>query len=200
VWFAAATMLAVGSSAPVGAVNQRPIATVALEGQIAPGTGDATFTDFDEPMVNTANQVAFLAAYTGPGAGFFLWNAGVLSPIAVTGQVVPGVGTFTQTSLGGDDLDTQDGPAFNNRGTVAFVINSISGNTKAAVFQKRLNGPITVIPSRETRRREPAAGNFCFSATCRRTTMTTWRSLPPRPRMAVRRSSEVCFSSRVLVR
>src|ERR1700682_2981852 len=48
-----------------------PLQKVALQGEVAPGTGGASFTSFDEPMINSTGRVAFAANYTG-GGGVFL--------------------------------------------------------------------------------------------------------------------------------
>jgi hypothetical protein len=138
------SMALVPVSSGIAAASVRPTAPVALEGQTAPGTGGATFTDFDEPFVNTAGDETFNACYTGgsgDGCGTFLRRGGVLSPIVVSGQTVPGgVGAVTFTYVG--DID---GPTFNNKSTVGLVVrNGNNGNT-GAVLQKKLNGSLTVI-------------------------------------------------------
>ncbi|MGH8560097.1 MAG: DUF7453 family protein [Methylococcales bacterium] len=119
------------------------LSAVALEGDVAPGTGGLKFVSFDEPMVNNTGNITFNADYVNSyemfaGTGVFLKKGATpLSAIAVTGQVVPGLGTL------GSDVD---GPVFNNNSTVGFVYRDISdGVSSAAVFQKKLSGPLTVI-------------------------------------------------------
>jgi len=129
---------------------------VAIEGDVAPGTGGVTFDFFDEPMVNVRGDIVFNAEYGGfSGRGVFLklgllipfpFRGLGLIPIAVTGRVVPGVGTLS---------DEVDGPIFNNNSTVGFVYRNISGGpSSAAVFQKKLLGFLTVI----AKQGDPAPG------------------------------------------
>ena len=138
----AATLVALVFASATDAAGTRPVQTVALEGQTAPGTGGATFTNFDEPFTNTSGQVTFWGCYTGPGCGVFLLSGGALSPVAVAGQIVAGVGTLPLPDLGGTNTD---GPALNNAGTVALKVGNIVGSTTAAIFQKTLSGPLTAI-------------------------------------------------------
>ena len=121
----------------------RSTAVVALEGQTAPDTGGATFSTFDEPFVNNAGDETFNACYTGgsgDGCGTFLWHAGVLSSIVVSGQTITGIGKVTLTNL--DDID---GPIFNNHSTVGLVIRNGNNGNVGAVLQQTLNGPLTII-------------------------------------------------------
>ncbi|MDP9099993.1 MAG: hypothetical protein M3N48_13540, partial [Verrucomicrobiota bacterium] len=69
--------------------------------------------------------------------GVFLRSGGTLSTVALSGQTVPGSGAMTQRF---------DGPAFNNKSTVAFVNTGIgSGGAIGAVFLKKIGAPLTVI-------------------------------------------------------
>ncbi len=113
----------------------RLVQTVALAGQTAPGTGGQTFTSFDEPMVNSAGQVAFVAAYTGGGAGVFLLKNGALSSVVVSGDSISGIGTVTLASI--SDID---GPAINNKGTVALVVRFISSRTYLSIMRRDVVG------------------------------------------------------------
>jgi hypothetical protein len=121
----------------------RSTAVVALEGQTAPDTGGAKFSSFDEPFVNNAGDETFNACYTGgsgDGCGTFLWHAGVLSSIVVSGQTIAGIGTVTLANL--NDID---GPIFNNNSTVGLVIRNGNNSNVGAVLQQTLNGPLTII-------------------------------------------------------
>ncbi|HEV7412408.1 MAG TPA: hypothetical protein VGP14_02015, partial [Casimicrobiaceae bacterium] len=113
---AALFLIALSLHCEGAAPGSRPTRNVALEGQVAPNTGGQLFTSFDEPMVNASGQVAFMGNYTG-GAGVFLNKNGVVSSVVVSGNTIPGLGTVTFV----DDGDV-DGPAINNSGTVAFVV------------------------------------------------------------------------------
>ncbi len=142
------TFALVGSIAAgrgIGAASVRPTLPVALEGiTIAPGTGGATFSSFDEPFVNDVGDETFNAEYSGgsgSGAGTFLSRGGVLSSIVVSGQSLPG-GVGAVTLLSNDDID---GPTFNNRSTVGFVIRNGNNGNIGAVLQKKLSGSLTVI-------------------------------------------------------
>jgi hypothetical protein len=134
---AAACLIAVSAPCEGATSASRPVANVALDGDVAPNTGGATFTNFDEPMVNASGQVAFVGVYSGGGAGVFLQSGGSLSSVVVSGDSITGIGTVVLT--GAADID---GPAINNKGTVAFVI---KGATTKAVVLKTLVGAPTVL-------------------------------------------------------
>ena len=68
--------------------------------------------------------------------GVFLSRGGTLSTLALSGQTIAGVGTLSTNF---------DGPALNNRSTVAFVNKFITGSSSAAVFLKKVGSPLTVI-------------------------------------------------------
>jgi hypothetical protein len=145
---------AVAASIPTQSLAQaRPTRLIAIEGQIAPGTGGARFVvegggedsffGFDEPFLDNACRATFNACYRGgsvDGCGTFLSTDAGLSPVVVSGQVVPGVGTVTMDIVG-----HIDGPIFNERGTVGLVIRSQGGVNTAAVLQQKLGGPLTVL-------------------------------------------------------
>lgn len=142
---AALAALAVAYFVSGEAEGARSVTPVALQGQIAPGTGGQTFaTDFDEPMVNTSGDVVFQASYgvAGSADGVFLFSGGALSAVAVAGLVVPGVGTLSGNFY--------DGPSFNNSSTVTLVASGITASsnippTTDAVLQKTLAGSLTAI-------------------------------------------------------
>lgn len=136
VGFTAAFLLTVSLPCAGAAPGSRPVASAALAGQVAPNTGGQLFTFFDEPMVNASGQVAFLGNYAG-GAGLFLKTNGPLSSVVVSGDTIPGLGTVTFAS----DSDI-DGPAINNSGTVAFVV---QGTNTQGVIQKKAAGSLTVL-------------------------------------------------------
>ena len=123
-------------AAPRGVFVGTPVQKVALAGETAPGTG-ATFTDFDEPMVNSAGQVAFLANYSGGGGVFIGTGGGTPSKIFVSGDTVTGIGAVTVASEG-----QIDGPAISNNGTVAFAVR---GTTDALVQKTTLGTPTALV-------------------------------------------------------
>lgn len=168
---ALACNLIFASAAPAYADTTHQTKAIAIEGQIAPGTGGKTFDHCtaqdivvnagnvctDEPMVNDRGDVVFVSTYGGgTGTGIFLWHEGKLSPIAVTGQTTP-AGTIG----GGTFLSDYDGPAFNNDATVAFVANILTGGpSTTAVFQKRLGHGLTTIARQGDN--APGGGTFTF--------------------------------------
>lgn len=110
---------------------------VVLEGQSVPGTAGEFFSDFATPFVNVRGHVAFGGFYDSSQTGIFLSNEGLLSAVAVQGQTIPGIGTLSHDFVW---------LAFNNRSTVVFSHNGISGGaTAAAIFQKELGESLTAI-------------------------------------------------------
>ena len=136
-------LLAVFSNDSFALVNH-PVSVVALQGQAAPVPGGATFTAFDEPMVNAAGDNAFHACYTTPmgdRCGTFLRRGGTLSAILLSGQPVSGIGTVTW-----EQLQNVDGPALNNAATIAVAVrSSMMPSNTPAVLQKTLTGMLTVL-------------------------------------------------------
>lgn len=75
-----------------------PAVAVALQGDAAPGTGGATFSDFGFPIVNANGIVTFLANTTGGAAtgGVFVFDGAQVVPLIVEGDPAPAVGgTFS---------------------------------------------------------------------------------------------------------
>ncbi|MGO9611708.1 MAG: choice-of-anchor tandem repeat NxxGxxAF-containing protein [Dissulfurispiraceae bacterium] len=110
---------------------------VVLEGQSVPGTAGEFFSDFATPLVNIHGNVAFGGFFDSSQTGIFLSNERLLSAVAVQGQTIPGIGTLSHDFVW---------LAFNDRSTVVFSHNGISGGaTTAAVFQKELGESLTAI-------------------------------------------------------
>lgn len=140
---------------PASAAQPRPTKAVAVQGDVAPGTGGLTFTHFDEPMINANDDVAFGASYsTLFGFGFFLRHEKVLSPVILLGQ------TTAEGTIGPFGFD---GPALNSEGTVAVVANNITGGTTtAAVYRKKLGGPLVAIAKQGDAAPGVVGGTFVF--------------------------------------
>ena len=89
------------------------LAAVALSGAAAPDEPQATLAEFEQPALNDAGDVAFLAATRRgreAGEAIYLWRKGQLSKLVASGDRAPGGGNFS--SFGN--------PALNNKGEVAF--------------------------------------------------------------------------------
>lgn len=91
-------------------------------------TGDrapdgVTFAGFSTVAVNDSGAVAFIA---GDNTGLYLLQAGMITPIASTGQAVPGM-----TGVFYDEITTA---AINNRGDIAFVASVVGARTGPVLF------------------------------------------------------------------
>jgi hypothetical protein len=118
--FAAASAVMAISLGLAGAAEAATIRVVALTGQEAPGTGGAVFSSFNSdpnggPALNDAGEVAFRAAFDGPGvtdaSNTGIFTSGAL--VAREGDVAPGAGGAQYQTFFGD-------PALNNAGETAF--------------------------------------------------------------------------------
>ncbi len=136
--------------------DERETLKIAIEGQVAPGTGGQLFdhvtqtTGPNQPRINNHGDVSFVATYGlgaptdlverripnggyGPGAGVFAYDADEehdrLRPIALGGQQTE-VGTLPRT-LGGYS------PApVNDADQIAFAVRNIEGGSAtSAIFQ-----------------------------------------------------------------
>jgi len=86
------------------------------QGEPAPGGG--TFLYIAYFSLNDRSEVGFLSSVTPPGrAGVFLWSGGKPEPIAQTGDIAPGGGTFEFPTLAPQPAYT---PSLNADGDVAF--------------------------------------------------------------------------------
>ena len=129
----------------VASVDAAVIA-IARGGDTAPNaTGGATFTVFDEPMVNSRGDVVFEATLSnGDDSIYLMPNGGSLTKIAEEGDTVDGA------VLSGDF----DGPAINDAGTVFFVNRGSTGAFTAAAYMMPAGGTLASI----MRQGDPAPG------------------------------------------
>jgi hypothetical protein len=119
---------------------------VALAGESAPGTVDASFKFLSAPAINALGQVVFYAGLTGAGVngnnGSGIWmetSPGDLNLIVRSGdsiEVEPGVfktvaGSF-HLALSGEDDGLQRG--FNDRGELALELSFTDGSAGIFVF------------------------------------------------------------------
>jgi hypothetical protein len=112
------------------------VIAIARGGDTAPSSGGATFTDFDEPMVNSAGDVVFEAGLSDGNEGIYVRpNGGALTKVAEQGDAV-----------GGATLSSDfDGPAINDDGTVFFVNRGSTGSFTAAAFAMPSGGSVAPI-------------------------------------------------------
>ncbi|MEO1584907.1 MAG: hypothetical protein AAFR96_10110, partial [Planctomycetota bacterium] len=117
---------------------------IALEGQVAPGgTNGETFASFGPPQIGKLDDVSFVATI-GP-VGFQrdgLWATldGVLTPIAIEGDPVPGRPGLIYVDVGADDNEHVHG----DDGVIAFVaeledVNTTVSGGKDGLFVRRLD-------------------------------------------------------------
>ena len=100
---------------------------IAREGAVAPGTGGALFTSFDEPSINEHGQLAFLATLSGDQDAIFATDAsGALLLLAREGMTLDlgdgQPGTIASLGLIAGSNAGEDGSrsGFNHLGQVAF--------------------------------------------------------------------------------
>ena len=129
----------------VASVDAAVIA-IARGGDTAPSaSGGATFTVFDEPMVNSRGDVVFEATLSnGDESIYLLPNGGSLTKVAEEGDTVDG-------AVLSDDFD---GPAINDKGAVFFVNRGSTGAFTAGAYMMPAGGTLASI----MRQGDPAPG------------------------------------------
>src|SRR6202166_329932 len=86
---------------------------IALSGTDAPGVRSGTFAEFDTPVLNNRDEIAFVGTVRRGRETvqlLYLYSGGVLRKLVASGDVAPRGGTFDRFGL----------PAINNKGVVAF--------------------------------------------------------------------------------
>lgn len=95
------------------------IDTIALTGEPLPGTGGATVDLLFGFDLNSAGDLIVLGdwqgASEGTGSGLWLWQQGVLNPVALSEAPVPGVAGEVFGPISGNS------PRLNSAGNVAFI-------------------------------------------------------------------------------
>ena len=98
-----AAILLVASGNARAQAPQYTIETIALTGEIAPGTGGSTYSRLDAPAINAAGDVVFRGHLDGEITDFGFWTrqAGNLALVARTGDESPDSGgrTFKLLSI-----------------------------------------------------------------------------------------------------
>src|SRR5579872_4154574 len=86
---------------------------IALSGADAPGVRNGTFAEFDTPVLNNRDEIAFVGTVRRGRETLqvlYLYSGGVLRKLVASGDAAPRGGTFDRFGL----------PAINNKGTIAF--------------------------------------------------------------------------------
>jgi hypothetical protein len=86
---------------------------IALSGTDAPGVRSGTFVEFDTPVLNNRDEIAFVGTVRRGRETLqvlYLYSGGVLRKLVASGDPAPRGGTFDRFGL----------PAINNKGVVAF--------------------------------------------------------------------------------
>jgi hypothetical protein len=89
------------------------VKAIALSGTDAPGVRNGTFVDFDAPVLNNRDDIAFVGTVRRGRETLqvlYLYSGGVLRKLVAGGDPAPRGGTFDRFGL----------PAINNKGVVAF--------------------------------------------------------------------------------
>ncbi len=102
---------------------------VALPGDVAPGTGGGTYSDFGTlSKINDSGAVAFFASVAAPsGSGIFVDSGGTDTAVARLGDTAPGTGGGTYSSVGARLF-------INGTGNVALSANVIGGTGSSGIF------------------------------------------------------------------
>jgi len=89
------------------------IKAIALSGADAPGVRNGTFVEFDAPVLNNRDEIAFVGTVRQGREtlqALYLYSGGVLRKLVAGGDPAPRGGTFDRFGL----------PAMNNKGAVVF--------------------------------------------------------------------------------
>jgi hypothetical protein len=108
---------------------------IALSGTDAPGVQNGTFVEFDAPVLNNRDEIAFVGTVRRGRETLqvlYLYSGGVLRKLVAGGDPAPRGGTFDRFGL----------PAINNKGVVAFP---------AVIEQGTILGGIFVVGASELR-------------------------------------------------
>jgi hypothetical protein len=108
---------------------------IALNGNDAPGVPNGTFIEFDAPVLNNRDQIAFVGTVRRGRETLqvlYLYSDGVLRKLVAGGDPAPRGGTFDRFGL----------PSINNKGVVAFP---------AVIEQGAVLGGIFVVGASELR-------------------------------------------------
>ena len=108
---------------------------IALSGTDAPGVQNGTFVEFDAPVLNNRDEIAFVGTVRRGRETLqvlYLYSGGVLRKLVAGGDPAPRGGTFDRFGL----------PAINNKGVVAFP---------AVIEQGAILGGIFVVGASELR-------------------------------------------------
>jgi hypothetical protein len=121
-------MLGMAGAIP-GIAATPPVSALALEGQLAPGMGGATFTSFDEPVPKYVRRRGLFGRRFGRRYG----------RLRATRRHPRLGGALRQEASGNTFVDVRR-PGMNNSGTIAFAARGITGTASAAVLQKTTGG------------------------------------------------------------
>lgn len=108
------------------------LSPVALSGAEAPGTNGRTFTWFSRTAINEAGQIAFFARWGSVSRGVFFFANDTLTPVALSGQLVPGSSTSRFFEFYGLSL--------NDRGDVVLTAALDSSSLPSAIFLATATG------------------------------------------------------------
>src|SRR5438445_710166 len=135
------------AGSPAATVPAYTIQRVLGTGEPAPGGG--TFTEFSDPSLNDAGDLAFAASTTAPGARYavFLRSGGRIGALAVAGRPAPTGGTFTVFN----DVVLSD------RDTVVFLGRTTDPVAHQGLYLARAG---TVVPIIATGQPAPTGGAF----------------------------------------
>jgi hypothetical protein len=124
---------------------------IARQGDAMPGGGHLVSAAFaaGEYSLNASGDVAFSAQLDNGDEGIFLWSRGVLTQVARTGTVVPGVGTIASLDQYGTGLP-HGYVDLNDRGQVAFAAVLTDGGGALLLATPGADGPGSVAAFRTT--------------------------------------------------
>src|SRR3981189_2539317 len=100
---------------------------IALSGADAPGVPNGTFVEFDAPVLNNRDEIAFVGTVRRGRETrqvLYLYSGGVLRKLVAAGDPAPRGGSFDRFGL----------PVINNKGVVAFPALLERGATRCGIF------------------------------------------------------------------
>lgn len=116
---------------------------IALSGTDAPGVRSGTFAEFDTPVLNNRDEIAFVGTVRRGRETLqvlYLYSGGALRKLVASGDVAPRGGTFDRFGL----------PAINNKGVVAFPAVVAHGAILGGIFVVGASGLNVLVGAGET--------------------------------------------------
>src|SRR5581483_5073702 len=176
-FLATLTGTAHGSTDNVGIFRgdgKNPLVRVVRKGQAAPN-GDGTFSDFDQPAINAAGQVAFEATLTGTTktSGIFLYDdaKGLIQVVRLGDPLL--TSTIARVGFAPDTTFGRTHLGINASGRIAFQFDLADGREGVAVWTAGSTTTTTTTTSSTTTLEGASTTTTAVGATSSSTTSTS---------------------------